>query len=153
MRQELRQAACAVAGWAEHLWAMHAGRLGPFRVRQRADPAFTPAQPVWVVAEYVLDRGSDSRDGVSGARPRGGKQNQAGMHPALRQPLRRKRTEVLDVVRYYRSAFARCDLEDDPIAAPGKVLAAGNGVHVIAGLAQQDRDLRRQLLVQDGSHE
>src|SRR5262252_272804 len=75
------------------------------------------------------------------------------MHPALRQPLSRKRPEILDVVRYYRPAFARCDLEEDPVAAPDQVLAVGNGVHVIAGLAQQNRNLRRQLLIQDGFHE
>lgn len=33
-----------------------------------------------------------------------------------------------------------------------QVFAVGNGVYVVAGPAQQDRDLRRQLLVQDGSH-
>jgi hypothetical protein len=43
---------------------------GPLQVRQRADPALTPAQPVRVVAEYVLDRGSDSSDGVAAACPR-----------------------------------------------------------------------------------
>src|SRR5215468_6010036 len=75
------------------------------------------------------------------------------MRPALRQPLSRKRTEVLAVVRDHRPALAARDLEDDPVTAPGQVLAVGNGVHVTAGLAQQDRDLRRQLLVQDGSHE
>src|SRR5712692_2428259 len=75
------------------------------------------------------------------------------MHPALRQPLSRERTEVLDVVRDHGPAFAACDLEDDPVGGPHEVLAVGNGVYVVAGLAQQHRDLRRQLLVQDGSHE
>src|SRR6266699_754810 len=62
------------------------------------------------------------------------------MHPALRQPLCRKRSEVLDVIRDHGPAFATCDLEDAPVAAPSQVLTAGNGVHVVAGLAQQDRD-------------
>src|SRR6476660_2715079 len=75
------------------------------------------------------------------------------MHPALRQPLCPKRTEVHDVIRDHGPAFVTFDLEDDPVAAPSQVLAVGNGVYVVAGLAQQDRDLRRQLLVQDGSHE
>src|SRR5215467_276332 len=75
------------------------------------------------------------------------------MHRAVRQPLCRKCAEVFDVVRYRGPAFAACDLEDDPVAAPSQVLAVGDGVYVIAGLAQQDRDLRRQLLVQEGSHE
>src|SRR5713226_9084665 len=75
------------------------------------------------------------------------------MHPALRQVLCRKRTEVLDVVRDHGPAFATCDLEDDPVTAPDQVLAVRNRVHVIADLAQQHRDLRRQLLIQDGSHE
>ena len=64
------------------------------------------------------------------------------MHPALRQPLSRKRAEVLDVVRYHGPAFAARDLEDDPVAAPGQSLAVGNGVYVVASLAQQDRDPR-----------
>jgi hypothetical protein len=46
----------------------------------------------------------------------------------LRQPLSRKRTEVVDFVRYHGSAFATCDLEDDPVTARHKVLAAGNGI-------------------------
>src|SRR5215467_15679183 len=75
------------------------------------------------------------------------------MHRAVRQPLCRKCAEVFDVVRYRGPAFAACDLEDDPVAAPSQVLAVGDGVYVIAGLAQLDRDLRRQLLVQEGSHE
>src|SRR5215469_8311668 len=75
------------------------------------------------------------------------------MHRAVRQPLCRKCAEVFDVVRYRGPAFAACDLEDDPVAAPSQVLAVGDGVYVIAGLAQQDRDLRRQLLVQEGSRE
>src|SRR5215475_5476273 len=75
------------------------------------------------------------------------------MHPALRQPLCRKRTEVFDVVRDHRPAFAACDLEYDPVAAPGQVLTARNGVYVVAGLAQHDSDLRRQLRIQDGPHE
>src|SRR5512132_2219528 len=75
------------------------------------------------------------------------------MHPALRQPLSRKRTEVLDVVRDHGPALATRDLEDEPVTASSQVLAVGNGVYVVADLAQQDRDLRRQLLVQDASHE
>src|SRR5215831_5661452 len=74
------------------------------------------------------------------------------MYPASRQPLGRQRPEVLDVVRDHGPAFAACHLEDDPVTAPGQVLAVGNGVYVVAGLAQQDSDLRRQLLVQDGPH-
>jgi hypothetical protein len=42
----------------------------PLHVRQRADPALTPAQPVRVVAKDVLDRASDSNDGVAGTCPR-----------------------------------------------------------------------------------
>src|SRR4249919_3962144 len=56
MRQELRQVACAVAGWAEHLRGHACRARMPLRVRQRADPALTAAQPVRVVAKYGLDR-------------------------------------------------------------------------------------------------
>src|SRR5262249_25307537 len=76
----------------------HAKRAEPSQVRQRADPALTPAQPARAVAKHVLDRGGDSSNGMAAARPRGREQNQAGMHPALRQPLSRKRAEVPDVV-------------------------------------------------------
>jgi len=72
------------------------------------------------------------------------------MHPALCQPLRGNRTEVLDVVRDHGPAFAACDLEDDPVAAPGQVRAAGNGVHVMAGLAQQDRGTAPGIAPQSG---
>ena len=48
-----------------------------------ADPALTPAQPVWVVAEDVLGRDGNRSDGMTGARPRWWKQDQAGMHPAI----------------------------------------------------------------------
>jgi len=58
----------------------------------------------------------------------------------LAQPLSRKRAEVFDVVRDHGPAFAACDLEDDPVTAPSQVLTTGN-VDVVAGLAQQDRDL------------
>jgi hypothetical protein len=68
-RPQLRQVACAVAGGQSF-----AGNArctpGLLQVRQRADPALTPAKPVRVVAKYVLDRASDSSDGVAGARPR-----------------------------------------------------------------------------------
>src|SRR5262245_14459169 len=57
-------------GRAGHLRRMHAERECPLQVRQRADPALTAAQPVRVVAKYVLDRASDSSDGMAAARPR-----------------------------------------------------------------------------------
>ena len=47
------------------------------------------------------------------------------MSPALRQPLSRQRAEVLDVVRDHGPAFAARDVEDNPVAAPGQVLAVG----------------------------
>src|SRR5512138_1319173 len=105
MRQELRQVACAVASWAEHC-AQGTLSAAALHVRQRADPALTPAQPVRVVAKYALDRGRDSGDGIAATRPRRGQQDQAGMHPALRQPLSPKRPEVLDVIRDDGPAFA-----------------------------------------------
>jgi hypothetical protein len=57
-------------GAASSQRAMRAGRLGPLQVRQRADPALTPAQPARVVVKHVLDRASDGSDGIAGTRPR-----------------------------------------------------------------------------------
>ncbi len=96
-----------------------------------------------MVAKDGLDRVSYGRDGMTVAGPRRGEQDQPGMHPALRQPLSRKRPEVFDVVRDHGPAFAACDFKDDPVAAPDEILAVSNGVDVIADLAQQRRDLRR----------
>ena len=93
--------------YREFAGAMHAVRRGSYKLGSGPIQRSLPAQPVRVVAKDVLDRGSDSGDGVAGARPRGGQQDQAGVRPALRQPLSRKRAEVLDVVRDHGPAFAQ----------------------------------------------
>ena len=46
------------------------------------------------------------------------------MHPALRQPLSRQRKSLMLFV-VTGPAFAARDLEDNLVAAPGQVLAAG----------------------------
>jgi len=67
--------------------------------------------------------------------------------------LRRERTENLNVVCHDGASLTARPVKHCPIAAPDEIIALGDGIHVVAGLAQQHRDLRRQLLIQDGPHE
>src|SRR5215469_259607 len=78
MRQELRQADCAVAGWAEHLRAMHAERRGPYKLGsgpiQRSLPLGSSGWPrsTFSMAPAVTAAGSPGdellADQASGAR-------------------------------------------------------------------------------------
>jgi len=120
---------------------------------QGPDPALAPGQPVWVVAQDGLGGAGDGGDGVAGARARRGQQYQAGVRSSLREELGGERAEVLDVVGDDGPVFAAGRLEDGAVAAPGEVVAVGDGFDVVPGLAQELGDLRGQLLVQDGLHE
>jgi hypothetical protein len=58
------------------------------------------------------------------------------------------RAEVLDLVRDHGPAFATRGLEDDPVAAPGQVLAVGDGGHVVAGPTGSMSEERRPVSVE-----
>jgi len=70
---------------------------------------------------------------------------------AAGEPLGDEWTEVLDVVRHHRAEFVGCGLKKGPVAAADEVRAVRDRVDVVAALAQQHSDLRRELLARSAS--
>ncbi len=106
-----------------------------------------------MAAKNSLDLGGDRGHSVAAAGSGRREKDQAGVHPALREPFSGQRTEVLDVIRHDSAALSARDVEDDPVAARNKIIAIRHGLYVVTSFAQQHRYLRRQVFVQEGSHE
>lgn len=81
-----------------------------------------------------------------------GQEDEASVTPAIREPLRRERTEVLDVVGHHRPLLARCRVEDIAVGCLHQVRALGDSLDVQATPPQDSRYQGRELLVEQRLH-
>ncbi len=105
-----------------------------------------------MLAKDVFDGLGKHDDGVTGARPAGREQDQSGVRLTPRQPLSGEGTKVLDVVGDHSAVLSGSGFENLSVAASSEITAVGDRMDVVAAVAEQFRDPRRELLVEEGSH-
>ena len=133
---------------------MHAKRpASALLVGERPDPSLGASEAIRMVSEHLFERACERWNGGAGARPCRGHENQPGMDLPLSEPLSGERTEVLHIVRDDGAALLGRQLEDVPVcASPHKIGALGDGLDVVALVAEQSGDLGRELLVEKRLH-
>ena len=100
----------------------------------------------------ALDGVREHLGGSSVARPGRREQDQPGMNFASGKTLGSERTEVLHVVGDIRAALGRRGFEDHSITLAGEVAPVHDRLNVMAAAAEQLRDPRRELLVEESLH-
>ena len=121
-------------------------------IGKRTDPALSASQIIRIVQEHLFDRACEPWNCGAGTRPCRGHEDQAGVDPPLSEPLSGKGAEVLHIVRDDSAALLDRQLEGLSVCASHKIGAPGDGLDVVAAVAEPSGDLGRELLVKKRLH-
>ncbi len=116
------------------------------------DPTFAAGEAIRMVPQYLFDRVCEGWNSGAGARPRRGHEDQAGVDPPSSEPLGRKRTEILHVVRDDSPVLSSRQLEDLLVRAAYEIGPFGDSIDVVAFVSEPGGDLGRELFVEKGLH-